>query len=137
MSEIRSIEAYQKTPKCGEIWMCNLDNKGGSIQTGYRPVYILSNDKNNAFSPTLNVIPLTSKASKRRLPMHVFLCNYACYGLKKPSTLLIEQITTVSTDRVDLRLGEINDRETLMQIYQAMEIQFPIMAMFTKLASAV
>ena len=28
-------------PKCGEIWMCNLNVKDGSIQNGYRPVFIL------------------------------------------------------------------------------------------------
>ena len=52
-------------PRFGEIWMCNLTNKDGSVQSGYRPVFILSNDKNNTYSTTLNVIPITSKMNKR------------------------------------------------------------------------
>ena len=116
-------------PRCGEIWMCNLNQRDGSVQNGYRPVLVLSNDKNNVFSPTLNVIPLTSKVDKRNLPVHVSLWNYQCYGLRKPSTLLVEQITTVPANSLDYRLGEINDRETLARIGRAMEIQFPVVAL--------
>lgn len=124
------IKAYPNNPKCGEIWMCRLAGKDGSIQTGYRPVYVLSNDRNNTFSPTLNVIPLTSKLNKRNLPIHVILWDYERYGLRKPSTLLVEQITTVAADQLDMKVGEIRDMETLNQIYRALEIQFPILSMF-------
>lgn len=124
------IKAYPSNPRCGEIWMCQLSGKDGSIQTGYRPVYVLSNDRNNTFSPTLNVIPLTSKMNKRNLPIHVELLNYECYGLRKPSTLMIEQITTVVASQLDIKIGEIRDVDTLNRIYRALEIQFPILAMF-------
>ena len=46
IKEESNIEAR---PHCGEIWMCNLTTKDGSIQNGYRPVFILSNDKNKNF----------------------------------------------------------------------------------------
>ena len=85
-----------KRPHCGEIWMCYLTSKDGSVQSGYRPVFILSNDKNNTYSTTLNIIPLTSKMNKRKLPVHVELWSYQQYGLKTPSTLLVEQITTIT-----------------------------------------
>ena len=94
-------------PKCGEIWMCNLVNKDGSVQTGYRPVFVLSNDKNNTYAPTLNIIPLTTKMNKRKLPIHVELWDYEKYGLKAPSTLMIEQITTVS----EIEIGRASCRE--------------------------
>ena len=113
------IKVYQNNLKCEEIWICNLYEKNGSIPNGYRPVFVLPNDNNNAFRPIVNVISLTSNTSKRCLPIHVFLWNYECYGLRKPGTLLVEQITTVPADNLDKCIGEIRDRETLTKIYQA------------------
>ena len=85
-------------PRCGEIWMCHLIEKDGSIQSGYRPVFILSNDKNNTYSTTLNIIPITSKMNKRKLPVHVELWSYQKYGLKTPSTMLVEQTSYISSN---------------------------------------
>ena len=98
---------YSKTvcPKCGDIWMCYLVSKDGSVQAGYRPAFIISNNKNNTYAPTLNIIPLTTKMNKRQLPIHVELYNYQEYGLKKPSTLMVEQITTISVECLDRRIG--------------------------------
>lgn len=127
---MQAVERYE-VPKCGEIWMCNLCEKGGSVEAGYRPVFILSNNTNNIFSPTLNVIPLTSRIRKRKLPIHVPLWKYACYGLSKPSLMLVEQVTTIKAEQLCARLGEICDRETLNQIYRAIQVQFPIVAMFS------
>lgn len=116
-------------PRCGEIWMCNLTNKDGSIQNGYRPVFILSNDKNNTYSTTLNIIPITSKMNKKRLPVHVELWSYQCYGLKTPSTMLVEQIMTISIEHLDKCIGRVSDSETLNNISKAMLVQFPVLAM--------
>lgn len=116
-------------PRCGEIWMCHLVAKDGSIQSGYRPVFILSNDKNNTYSTTLNIIPITSKMNKRKLPVHVELWSYQRYGLKAPSTMLVEQIMTISLEHLDKCIGKVSDSETLGDISRAMAIQFPILAM--------
>lgn len=115
-------------PMCGEIWMCNLStNKEGSIQGGYRPVFILSNDRNNTYSTTLNIIPLTTKMNKRKLPVHVELWSYQRYGLKAPSTMMIEQITTINVSDLDKCIGKVTDSNVLNDIYKAMCIQFPVM----------
>lgn len=116
-------------PKCGEIWMCELAYGEGSIQYGYRPVFVMSNNKNNVHSATLNVIPLTTKMNKRKLPIHVELWNYQKYGLRKPSTLMIEQITTVPADKMIKFIGCIDDKQTLREIWKAINIQFPIVQM--------
>lgn len=115
-------------PRFGDIWMCNLPIKSGCVQNGYRPVFILSNDKNNTYSTTLNIIPLTSKMNKRKLPVHVELWSYQQYGLKTPSTLLIEQITTITAECLDKCIGKVSDRETLCNISNAISVQFPILA---------
>lgn len=116
-------------PRCGEIWMCNLTSKDGSVQSGYRPVFILSNDKNNTYSTTLNIIPITSKMNKRRLPVHVELWSYQRYGLKSPSTMLVEQIMTISIEHLDKCIGIVSDSETLNSISKAMLVQFPVLSM--------
>lgn len=120
---------YDTKPHCGEIWMCYLTNKEGSVQGGYRPVFILSNDKNNTYSTTLNIIPITSKMNKRKLPVHVELWSYQQYGLRTPSTMLVEQIMTVNSECLDKRIGCVSDNETLGSIRMAMSVQFPVLAM--------
>lgn len=114
-------------PKCGEIWMCNLVGKDGSVQSGYRPVFILSNNKNNTYSTTLNIIPITSKMNKRKLPVHVELWSYEKYGLKSPSTMLVEQIMTINVESLDKKIGQVVDDEVLSNIGNAIKVQFPIM----------
>lgn len=115
-------------PKCGEIWMCNLSGNEGSIQGGYRPVFILSNDKNNTYSPTINIIPITTKMNKRKLPVHVELWDYQKFGLKAPSTMMVEQTTTVTLSSLDKYIGKIFDKNILGDISRAIRIQFPVIA---------
>lgn len=118
---------FVNNPKCGEIWMCNLPLTKGSIQNGYRPVFILSNNLNNTHSSTLNIIPLTTKMNKRKLPIHVELWSYQEYGLKAPSTMLVEQIMTISNDSLDKCIGTITDNYILSNVRKAISVQFPIM----------
>ena len=117
-------------PKWGEIWMCNLGTDYiGSIQGGRRPVFILSNDKNNKYSPNVNVMPLTTKMDKRRLPVHVELWNYEECGLKKPSTIMAESILTISKDSLEYKMGQVSDGETLNKICTAIGVQFAFIKM--------
>ncbi len=128
--EVEFIEPERiARPKCGEIWKCNLGENNGSVQSGHRPVFVFSNNKNNTYSPTVNVFPLTSKMNKRQLPVHVELWDYKKYGLYAPSTILVEQPMTVSIQQLTKKMGQIDDPNVLYAICQAMGIQFPIMTM--------
>lgn len=118
-------------PAFAQIWMCRLPDGPGSVQRGYRPVMILSNDINNKYSPTVNVIPVTSRLDHRRMPMHVQLFDHNRYGLARPSVLLVEQIATVPMDALTVPVGEISDVETLHKIYEAISVQFPVVSMFS------
>lgn len=111
-------------PKHGEIWMCNLPSKSGSVQCGMRPVLIMSNNINNTHSTVINVIPISSKI-KRPLPIHVMLQDYHRYGLTMRSVLLVEQITTIPIDTLQYRMGVIDDPDVFQMIGNAMMIQFP------------
>ena len=129
--EMYSKNDFNSCPKCGEIWMCQLTSKDSSVQNGYRPVFILSNNKNNTYAPTLNIIPLTTKMNKRQLPIHVEIRDYKKCGLKKPSTMLIEQITTISMVSLDKCIGSVDDVNILRNIWTAISVQFPILQMIS------
>lgn len=126
-NSVEFIGAESRDVKCGEIWMANLPSQDGSIQGGHRPVFIISNDKNNQHSTVINAIPLTTKMNKRNLPCHVEIWDHKKYGLTAPSTLLVEQLTTVQKENLRYYMGEIKDVDMLMRICRAMQSQFPIL----------
>ena len=126
-NDVEFIGAESRDVKCGEIWMANLPSQDGSIQGGHRPVFVISNDKNNKHSTVINAIPLTTKMNKRNLPCHVEIWDHKKYGLTAPSTLLIEQLTTIQKENLRYYMGEIDDTDVLMCICQAMQSQFPIL----------
>lgn len=72
---------------------------------GGRPAVIVSNDKNNAKSNTVEVVYMTTKP-KTDLPTHVYI-----ESALRPSTLLCEQISTVSEGRIGEWIGELTDDE--------------------------
>ena len=123
---VEFIDPNNHAVKCGEIWMANLPEKSGSVQSGHRPVFVISNDKNNKYSPIVNVIPFTSKMNKKNLPCHVEIWDYDKYGLLAPSTLMIEQLQTMKKEDLIYHMGEIRDVDMLMRICKAMKSQFPI-----------
>lgn len=89
-----------RTPKQYEVWFAELgDHSGTSVQSGTRPVLVISNDVANRNSPVITVIPLSSKLKKLELPVHIVLTEKECEMLRdehlEDSILLVEQITTI------------------------------------------
>ena len=126
-NNIEFIGDKNREVKCGEIWMAKMSEQDGSIQGGCRPVFIISNDKNNQYSTIVNAIPFTTKMNKRNLPCHVEIWDYEKYGLYSPSTLMVEQTTTILKEKLIHRMGEIADIDMIMRICRAMQIQFPFL----------
>ncbi len=91
----------------------------GSEQFSGRPAIIVSNDENNEFSPTLEIVYLTTKP-KPNLPTHVDITSSP-----KPSIALCEQINTVAKERVGDYLATCSDYEIAM-IEAALEISLGI-----------
>lgn len=91
----------------GEIWVADLGAQCGNIQGGKRPVIVLQNDVGNKYSPTTIVVPLTSQL-KNDLPVHADLGTQ--YGLKKVSTVLMEQITTINKSSLIAKIGKLDER---------------------------
>ena len=78
----------------------------GSEQGGKRPVLIIQNDLGNRFSPTVIVLPLTSKTGKHPLRTHVPI-SPPQGGISKPSIILCEQVRTVEKSRLIKKLGTL------------------------------
>lgn len=121
------IDSENHSICCCDIWMASLPSNNGSIQNGHRPVLIISNNKNNKYSTVVNVIPMTTKMNKRHLPCHVSIWDYKRFGLYAPSTIMVEQITTIPKNNLKYYMGRIDDEAILLDIYEAIRTQFPIL----------
>lgn len=85
-----------------------VDNNGytvGSEQYGARPAVVISNNECNKHSEVVEVVFCTT-AYKTELPTHVEICS-----TPYPSTVLCEQITSVSVERLGAYIGVCSDEE--------------------------
>ena len=97
--------------KRGEIYLAALDPVVGKEISKTRPVVILSNDKNNEFSGTVTILPITSKNLKRIYPFEVFLAK-GSGNLPKDSKVKADQIRTLDKMRIIRLLGKLRKDET-------------------------
>ena len=90
----------------GDIFYADLRPVVGSEQGGIRPVLIIQNDLGNRFSPTVIILPLTSRTGKHPLRTHVPITPPQG-GIAKPSIILCEQVRTVEKSRLIKHLGTL------------------------------
>lgn len=109
--------------KRGDIFIVNLDETVGSVQSGLRPVVVIQNDIGNKHSTTLIVASITSKSQKKRkMPTHIVL---NIEELPKESIVQLEQITTVDKQQILEFIGTMP--ETIMeQIDKAIKISLAL-----------
>ena len=91
--------------KRGDIWYIESGYSVGSEQRAGRPAIVVSNNRNNQYSGTVEVVYLTTQP-KRDLPTHVTISS-----LSRESTALCEQITSVSTERFGSYRGAVTAEE--------------------------
>ena len=94
----------------GTIAMVELNGEG-HVQRGIRPAVVISNSKACEVSPTLIVVPLTSR-TKRPLPTHVKLEPSITNGLNSISTFLGEQVITINRTAIKKVIGVLDAVET-------------------------
>lgn len=107
--------------KRGDIFMADLGSVIGSEQRGIRPVIVIQNDVGNERSSTVIVAAITSR-NKKALPTHITM-KAKC--LRKPSTVLLEQIRTIDKQRLRSRLGHAAERD-MIKIDDALRISLNI-----------
>lgn len=106
-----------------EIYMAKLVSQGGSVQCGERPVLIVQNNIGNANSPTVIVVPLTSK-EKKDMPTHVEIPIKN--GLTVESVALCEQIITLPIDRLERKMGMVRDKKLSKKINDALMVSLDL-----------
>lgn len=92
-------------PCRGEIWLAALDPVVGHETGKTRPALVLSNDRNNEFSETVTVLPITSKTAKI-YPFEAFLPKSET-NLPVDSKVKANQIRTADKKRLVKFLGNV------------------------------
>ena len=106
--------------KRGEVHLASLDPVVGKEIAKTRPVVVVSNDKNNEFSGTVTILPITSKKVEKVYPFEVFLSK-GTGNLPKNSKVKADQIRTLDKSRLVTLLGKLSKRE-MDKIEQAIKI---------------
>ena len=110
--------------KRGDIFFADLGPESDtSVQTGFRPVIIVSNDMANVHSPVVTVVPLTCQLKKPSLPTHVIIGTKDCRGLDRTSMALAEQVMSIDKSQLRYRKGRITSRRTMGRVTSALKVQ--------------
>ena len=104
--------------KRGDVYLVSLEPVVGSETGKTRPAIVVQNDLANRTSPTVTVIPVTSRTD-RLFPFQVRLAAEEG-GLERSGKALCEQIRTVSRQRLKRRLGQLAP-ERMEEIRAALE----------------
>ena len=109
----------------GEIYLADLGEGVGSEQKGIRPVLIVQNNRGNKYSPTVTVLPITTKIHKSSgLPTHVIIDKMG--GLKVKSATIAEQIVTIDKTRLIEYMGNLDERFMRDNIDRSILVQLSI-----------
>ena len=109
-----------------DIWYLNLDPVQGSEQKGIRPVLVISNDAVNDNLTIFTCIPFSSvKPGAKIYPTEVFL-SASESGLSRDSVLMLQQIRTVSEDRLRNQVTSIQDESLKEKINRALTDYFEL-----------
>jgi len=93
----------------GEIYWLDWNPPRGSEQAGRRPALVVQNDpfNTNPRYPNTVVVALTTKG--RDIPTHIIIEPSANNGLRERSYAKCEQLMTVSKDRLEELIGELDN----------------------------
>jgi mRNA interferase MazF len=112
------------TIKRGFIYLAALDPVVGNEIAKTRPVVVISNAKNNEFSGTVTVLPLTSKKLRKIYPFEVYL-GKGTGSLPKNSKIKADQIRTLDKSRLVKLIGELG-RKQIEAIEKAIKIHLDL-----------
>ena len=106
-------------PARGEIWLVSLEPIVGHEIGKTRPALVISNDRNNQFSETITVLPITSNV-KKIYPFETFLPKRET-NLPVDSKIKSNQIRTVDKKKLIKLIGNVSE-EKLKEVKQALYI---------------
>lgn len=94
----------------GDVYLAALDPVLGKEISKTRPVIVVSNDKNNAYSGTVTILPITSQNVDKTYPFEVFL-PVGTANLPKDSKVKADQIRTIDKSRIIKHIGALKSSE--------------------------
>jgi len=112
--------------KRGGIYLSALDPVIGKELSKTRPVVVVSNDKNNEFSGTVTILPITSKNIEKVYPFEILL-QKATGNLPKNSKVKADQIRTLDKSRIVKFIGMLEKRH-IAQIDEAIKIHLTLLS---------
>jgi mRNA interferase MazF len=110
-------------PKRGEIWLVSMEPVAGHEIGKTRPALIISNNRNNEFSSTVTVIPITSSI-ERVYPFEVLILKNES-GLTSDSKIKCNQIRTVDKLRLIKPAGNLSP-DKMKKVKKALMIHLDI-----------
>ena len=107
--------------KKGEIYLAALDPVLGKEISKTRPVVIVSNNKNNLFSGTVTILPISSQNVDKIYLFELFLPK-GSGNLPKESKVKADQIRTIDKIRIirhvgTLKKAEVDDIDKAIKIH--------------------
>lgn len=104
-----------------DIWCANLPAMPGShVQSGKRPVVVVSNDTANRYSPIISIIPLTTNLGHMDMPTHTVIRSRF---LRAPSVVLCEQIMSIDKSWLVERIGAVECLHERLAMYHCVQAQ--------------
>lgn len=103
----------------GNVFWTNFYYTTGSEQAGLRPCIIVSNDLANKHSPTVTIVPITSR-NKKALPTHATV-----FATGQKGTALCEHICSISKDRLGQYIADCSAAE-MEEITKCLKVQLGI-----------
>jgi len=105
--------------KRGEVWWVEMaSGVGGEIRKG-RPAIIVSNDSSNRHLNRLQIVPITTSVD-RLYPSEAIVIVRG-----KRHKAMADQLTTVSKDRLDKRVGRLSKAD-MQGVEQAIKVQLAL-----------
>lgn len=112
--------------RCWSVWLADLDPVVGSEQGKTRPVLIISDSAINDILPVVNVLPITSRKSNRRIYPNEALLPTGTAALPNESVVLCYQIRTLDKRRLKREYGALDDESLRQTILDALNFQLGI-----------
>lgn len=104
------------------IFWAELSPIKGSVQSGKRPVLVISSESVNSVLPVVAVIPLTTvKPGRQIYPTETLLSGIES-GLPKDSIAMAHQIRSLSKQRLGEQCGSIESEETRENVKDAVRL---------------
>ena len=110
--------------KRGGLYLAAFDPVIGREISQIRPVLVVSNDKNNEFSGTVTIIPITSRNLQQIYPFEALLTK-GTGNLPKNSKVKADQIRTLDKSRIVKFIGTLEKGE-MDQIDKAIKIHLAL-----------